>query len=703
MSRQLLSILMSSIVLTSTLSAGPPILAAAQPVTVTVDGNLVVFDQPPVMVGGRVLIPMRGVFQRLGARVEWVDSAQQVIARRGSTVVVLQPGVRSALVDGRTIVLDVPALIMGGRTLVPLRFVGQALGARVDWNDASRIVSVSSASGQALSVPPVQAPAPPPVAPQAPVAPPGPPLYVQTPPPAGPPIRQVEGTVVRVDMQSVPPRLFGRTDGNVWSTTLTSATAIFMTEVTTGRGGSVGLDQIRRGDFVRVTEYPPGQATEIRASYRELAGRLDGWATRALYLTSGQALRLAEEPLFILDGQVVNRDLLRQGMDVTMRLNPQTNEVWEVRVLTAVVPPPVRPGFPRIDRVSLNTTGPLGVGATLVVTMHGTPDGRAWFDITRLVDGIRMEEGPDGRYVGRYTVRSGEVAKRADVIVRLRARGAEATRAVDGVMVDGLSPEFTRRAPEPNSTVRTSRPSIIVGFADRGPAGIQPGSLHVWVNGEEARMTAVSERAASFDPPAPLSSGRVKVLARIADAAGNEASTSWTFNVEFAGPTPFPPDIRPTPVPTTAPVGPPPGGIRPTPLPPDIRPTPLPTTAPVVPIPPGGVRPSPTPVAVPVITEPKPGYPVRSPLVIRGTGLAGHQVQVTVEYQFQGQTAVASIGPMTTMVTGSGTWEVRVPLPSPIAEAGRITITAVAVAPGGGRSDPARIVLTWSEREFGRP
>jgi len=382
-------------------------------------------------------------------------------------------------------------------------------------------------------------------------------------------------------------------------------------------------------------------------------------------------------------------------MDVTMRLNPQTNEVWEVRVLTAVVPPPVRPGFPRIDRVSLNTTGPLGVGATLVVTMHGTPDGRAWFDVARLVDGIRMEEGPDGRYVGRYTVRPGEVAKRADVIVRLRARGAEATRAVDGVMVDGLSPEFTRRTPEPNSTVRTSRPSIIVGFADRGPAGIKPGSLHVWVNGEEARMTEVSERAASFDPPAPLSSGRVKVLARIADAAGNEASASWTFNVELAAPTPMPGTVPP-------PMPPGPSIIKP-PMPPVVGPTPLPTVVPPNPPPPGVIKPTPTPVAVPVITEPKPGYPVRSPLVIRGTGPAGHQVQVTVEYQFQGQSSTASTGPITATVTGSGTWEARVPLPSPIAEAGRITISAVAVAPGGGRSEPARIVLTWSQREFGRP
>ncbi len=687
MSRQLLSILVGSIVLTSTLSAGPPILAAAQPVTVTVDGSVVAFDQPPVMVGGRVLIPMRGVFQRLGARVEWVDSAQQVIARRGSTVVVLQPGVRSARVNGQIIALDVPALIVGGRTLVPLRFVGQALGVRVDWNDASRIVSVSSASGQALPAPQVQAPAP------APIAPPGPPLYVQTPPPVGPPIRQVEGTVVRVDTQSVPPRLFGRTDGNVWSTVVTPATSIFLTEVTTGRGGSVGLDEIRRGDFVRVTEYPPGQAAEIRASYRELVGRLDGWATRVLYLTNGQALRLADDSLFILDGQVVNRDLLRQGMEVTMRLNPQTNEVWEVRVLTAVVPPPVRPGFPRIDRVSLNTTGPLGVGATLVVTMHGTPDGRAWFDIAHLVDGIRMEEGADGRYVGRYTVRPGDAVKRADVIVHLKLRGAEADRVVDGVMVDGLPPEFTRRAPEPNSTVRTSRPAIIVGFADRGPSGIRPGSLHLWVNGEEARMTAVSEGAAQFDPREPLSSGRAKVLARVADAAGNEASTTWTFNVELAVPTPIPSIVPPNP--------PGPGVIKPTP--PMVGPTPVPTIVPPNPPPPGVIKPTPGPVAAPVITSPKPGFPFRTPLLIRGTGPAGYQVQVTVEYQFQGRAAAASIGPITATVTSAGTWEVSVPLPSPVAEAGRMTITAVAVAPGGGRSDPARTVLTWSQREFGPP
>lgn len=692
MGRRLISIVVGSVTMALAFSAGRPILAAAQAVTVNVDGSVVSFDQPPMMVGGRVLIPMRGVFQRLGARVDWVDSTQQVVARRGSTIVVLQPGVRSARVNGQTIVLDVPALIIGGRTLVPLRFVGQALGARVDWNDTSRIVYVWSASGQAVPAPPaIPVPALAPV--PAPVAPPGLPSYTQAPLPAGPPIRQIEGTVVGVDTQSVPPRLYGRTSGNVWSTVVTPETSIFLTEVTTGRGGAASLDQIRRGDLVTVTEYPPGQATEIRASYRELVGRLDGWAASVLYLTGGQSLRLAGESLFILDGQVVSRDLLRQGMEVTMRLNPQTNEVWEVRALTAVVPPAVRPGFPRIDRVQLNTTGPLGVGATLVVTMHGTPDGRARFDIAHLVDGIRMEEGPDGRYVGRYTVRSGDAVKRADVIVRLRLRGAEAARVVDGITVDGLYPEFTRHAPERNSTVRTPRPAIIVGFTDRGPSGIKPGSLHLWVNGEEARMIAVSEGAAQFDPPRPLATGRVRVQARIADEAGNETSTTWTFNVELAVPTPMPGIVPPNP--------PGPGVIKPTP--PVVGPTPMPTVVPPNPPPPGVIKPTPGPVAAPVITSPRPGFPVRSPLVIQGTGPVGHQVQVTVEYQFQGQSGVASVGPIAATVTGGGTWEVRVPLPSPIAVAGRITITAVAVAPWGGRSNPSQIVLTWTERDLGRP
>src|SRR5687768_11564544 len=111
-----------------------PSRASAQGITVEVDGAVVAFDQPPIVIGGRLLIPLRGVFERLGADVEWRPESQLVVAQRGPTTIVLQPGVTSARVNGQPVSLDVPAMIVRGRTLVPLRFVGEALGASVDWD-----------------------------------------------------------------------------------------------------------------------------------------------------------------------------------------------------------------------------------------------------------------------------------------------------------------------------------------------------------------------------------------------------------------------------------------------------------------------------------------------------------------------------------------------------------------------------------------
>ena len=94
-----------------------------------------------------------------------------------------------------------------------------------------------------------------------------------------------------------------------------------------------------------------------------------------------------------------------------------------------------------------------------------------------------------------------------------------------------------------------------------------------------------------------------------------------------------------------------------------------------------------------------------SPLVIHGTATAGHRVVVTIEFQGKGLASPTGvIGPVRTAVTSGGTWEVRVALSAGLPATGRMTITAVAVAPSGARSDPARVVLTWTpQRVFERP
>lgn len=129
--------------------------AAAQNVAVQVNGSPVHFDQPPVLRDGRVLVPVRGVFERMGADVVYVPRTRQVRATHGPRMIDLALGSRSATVDGKTVLLDTPAVEVGGRTMVPLRFISQALGANVRWSAASRLVSITMEQEVPLTLQPV--------------------------------------------------------------------------------------------------------------------------------------------------------------------------------------------------------------------------------------------------------------------------------------------------------------------------------------------------------------------------------------------------------------------------------------------------------------------------------------------------------------------------------------------------------------------
>ena len=139
-----------------TAQAGSYTATPAPNVRVLVDGQPVDFDVPLVMVGGRVLVPLRGVFERLGATVVWDDQTQTALAETGTSSVSLAIGAPQATINGIATMLDVPPMLVGGRTMVPLRFVSQALGANVDWDAPAQSVVITTQTAQ---------PAPPPVQP----------------------------------------------------------------------------------------------------------------------------------------------------------------------------------------------------------------------------------------------------------------------------------------------------------------------------------------------------------------------------------------------------------------------------------------------------------------------------------------------------------------------------------------------------------
>ncbi|MDR1643611.1 MAG: copper amine oxidase N-terminal domain-containing protein [Clostridiales bacterium] len=119
---------------------------AAEHVNVTLDGRALQLDPPALVESGRTLVPLRGVFEELGALVFWNGETRTVNAIRGDTVVRLTIGSKDAYVDKELKLLDVPATIIDGRTFVPLRFLSESLGCAVSWDGASYTAGIKSNS-----------------------------------------------------------------------------------------------------------------------------------------------------------------------------------------------------------------------------------------------------------------------------------------------------------------------------------------------------------------------------------------------------------------------------------------------------------------------------------------------------------------------------------------------------------------------------
>lgn len=114
------------------------------PVSLQVDGETIVSDVPPVIIKGRTLIPARAVFESMGAEVDWNEDARLVEVSLGKANVQLTIDSSIAFVNGKQAAMDVPAMILNDRTLIPVRFVGESLSCAVDWDDLSRTVKLSS-------------------------------------------------------------------------------------------------------------------------------------------------------------------------------------------------------------------------------------------------------------------------------------------------------------------------------------------------------------------------------------------------------------------------------------------------------------------------------------------------------------------------------------------------------------------------------
>ena len=137
-----LALLLALVFLMTTL--GLPVVAAEPVPRVTIDGQAVTFDVAPVIDNGRVLVPLRAIFDQMGAKVSWEDATQTATAVKDDITVVAVVGSTAPTINGVVKTIDVPVKIVSGRTLAPLRFVCEAFGGVVSWDQVNYIASVDT-------------------------------------------------------------------------------------------------------------------------------------------------------------------------------------------------------------------------------------------------------------------------------------------------------------------------------------------------------------------------------------------------------------------------------------------------------------------------------------------------------------------------------------------------------------------------------
>lgn len=116
---------------------------ASEPrITANKDGTPLAFDVQPRIIRGRVMVPLRTISENLGAAVDWNLASSTVTIKQKSATLVLTVNSTGATRNGQQITLDSPAVIIRGRTLVPLRFISEALGFGIIWDEQARSVSI---------------------------------------------------------------------------------------------------------------------------------------------------------------------------------------------------------------------------------------------------------------------------------------------------------------------------------------------------------------------------------------------------------------------------------------------------------------------------------------------------------------------------------------------------------------------------------
>lgn len=113
-------------------------------ISITVDGEALETDTPAQIIEGRTMVPLRAIFEALGANVEWDGSSKSIRAQKDDVSINMQIDNKTFKVGSEEKEIDVPPLIIEGRTMVPARAVAESLNCEVEWDSVNKSVIITT-------------------------------------------------------------------------------------------------------------------------------------------------------------------------------------------------------------------------------------------------------------------------------------------------------------------------------------------------------------------------------------------------------------------------------------------------------------------------------------------------------------------------------------------------------------------------------
>lgn len=538
------------------------------PIRVTLNGEPINFGGVnPVQQSNRILVPLRGVFEALGATVLFDPVTQSITATRGgNTRIQLTIGSTRAYVNGQARTLDVPAQLLNNRTLVPLRFVSEALGATVYYAEAQRTVLLTTPTDNTDSGNPNPIPA----------------------------TRTVNGNIVSYD-NTIPRTLVVRVlDANSTDTTqsqtfnLADNARIYLRatrRIVRGQTPIYGAPVAQSSSNISVILLP-GADVALRTT-NDFPSNTSGDASVATVTASLVTTRIRDiqGDQIILDdslGTTLNANAnltivnaqgrrsndastLLPGSRAVLYIAPSNRHVYAVSATAAslrladnlanntggdntlpdddTLPDdngtnPGNASTPQINLVQQSATRPLRAGQTLSVTVRGTPGQRASFSVLPDVPEVTMSEDPNRRgvYTGTYVVQNGDNVLSGRVSAYLRnSSGREAfQQSQTAVTLDTTPPRITGTTPSTGATIPSSQSNIAINATDLGGSGL--GSATVSFNGQAVAPEDITVSSNQISVIAPDNlSGQVSVNVSVLDRAGNAARRTFSYMVNDNG------------------------------------------------------------------------------------------------------------------------------------------------------------------------